>query len=63
MEDDLCNRYFTKLPGDLGKTIHEEYIRLYGHLPNLGIGPRITFVFNKLEGKCKEATIQEQIKR
>jgi ribonuclease HI len=63
MDDDLCNKYFIKLPGDLGKNIHELWKQQYGEQRNLGIGPRITFTFGILEERCKEVALQEQLKR
>ncbi|KAK1429589.1 hypothetical protein QVD17_11803 [Tagetes erecta] len=63
MDDNLCNKYFIKLPGDLGKIIHESWRLAFGEKRNLGIGPRITYTFSILEDKCKEVALQEQLKR
>lgn len=62
-DEELCNRYFTKLSGDLGRKLHKNWEELYGKIPKLGIGSRIMFVFDELEKCCREATLQEQIKR
>nr|KAJ0224757.1 hypothetical protein LSAT_V11C100030830 [Lactuca sativa] len=63
MDDNLCDKYFIKLPGDLGRYIHETWKQQYGEQKNLGIGPRITYTFTILEDKCKEVALQEQLKK
>nr|KAJ0203254.1 hypothetical protein LSAT_V11C500251700 [Lactuca sativa] len=63
MDDNLCDNYFIKLPGDLGRYIHETWKQQCREQKNLGIGPRITYTFVVLEDKCKEVALQEQLKK
>ena len=63
MDDDLCDKYFVKLPGDLGRYIHDTWKQNYIMNTNIGIGPRITYTFNILKDKCKEVALQEQLKK
>lgn len=39
MDEDLRNKYFFKLPGDLGRKLQEDWNLQYGTVPKLGIGP------------------------
>ena len=63
MDDNLCDKYFVKLPGDLGRYIHDTWKQNYTTNTNIGIGPRITYTFSILEDKCKEVALQEQLKK
>ena len=60
---ELGERLFTKLPGPLGKEIHENWKKLtiINEFDNIGI--RIQFVISQLKDKCTYIQIQKDLKQ
>lgn len=57
-DEELCNKYFVKLPRDLGRQIHLKWNENYGENLGLGIGSRVQFTFMFLSEKCNELALQ-----
>ncbi|KAI0513381.1 hypothetical protein KFK09_009398 [Dendrobium nobile] len=65
-DQEISDRFLIKLPGELGKEIHDKWKATYPNnddIKHLGIGPRIVFTFWQLQEKCKEYKIQKQVKK
>lgn len=58
---ELSEKFWMKLPGELGKAIKEQFDKTYtGN--TVGVHPRILFTYKYLEEECKKAAIQRSLK-
>ena len=74
-DEEIRNKYFWKLPGELGREIENKWSIYYANLPArtasrevnirgaLGTWPRIVFTFHGLREKCIEVKIQKDLKK
>ncbi|GMP93855.1 hypothetical protein CsSME_00043525 [Camellia sinensis var. sinensis] len=74
-DEEIGNKYFMKLPRELGREIENKWPIYYANLPAriasgevnirraLGVGPRIVFIFQRLREKCIEVKIQKDLKK
>ena len=74
-DEEIGNKYFRKLPGELGRKIENQWSIYHASLPAriatgevnirgaLGIGPRIVSTFRRLREKCIEVKIQKDLKK
>ncbi|QBH21733.1 polyprotein [Polyscias mosaic virus] len=61
VNDELSNKVFVKMPGDLGNRIQAAFKEL--HPGNqVGVIPRIMFSYKYLQEQCKEAAFQRSLK-
>lgn len=58
---ELSEKFWLKLPGDLGKRIKEKFDQVYAG-NNVGVHPRILFTYKFLEEECKAAAFSRSLK-
>ncbi|ANV20896.1 ORF3 protein [Dioscorea bacilliform RT virus 2] len=58
---ELSEKFWLKLPGDLGKRIKEKFDQAYAG-NNVGVHPRILFTYKFLEEECKAAAFSRSLK-
>lgn len=58
---ELSEKFWMKLPGDLGKIIKEQFDKTYNG-NTVGVHPRILFTYKYLEEECKKAAVSRALK-
>lgn len=62
LDEEISDKYFRKLPGQLGKEIELGRQKLEKS-PRLGIGPRIVYTYMTVREKCTQTEIQRTLKK
>ncbi|CAL5349307.1 unnamed protein product [Camellia sinensis] len=61
VREELSDKLWTKMPGDLGERIKKAFNERYpGNI--IGVGPRILFSYKYLEAECKNAAFQKSLR-
>nr|AYD60109.1 ORF3 protein [Dioscorea bacilliform RT virus]AYD60112.1 ORF3 protein [Dioscorea bacilliform RT virus] len=61
ISSELSEKFWMKLPGDLGKVIKEQFEKT--HVGNtIGVHPRILFTYKYLQEECKKAALARSLK-
>nr|ABI47986.1 ORF3 protein [Dioscorea bacilliform virus] len=61
ISSELSEKFWMKLPGDLGKTIKDSFDKTYvGN--TVGVHPRILFTYKYLQEECKKAALSRSLK-
>nr|WEX32083.1 polyprotein [Dioscorea bacilliform SN virus] len=58
---ELSDKFWMKLPGDLGKIIKEQFEKSYAG-NTIGVHPRILFTYKYLQEECKKAALSRALK-